>query len=41
MIADINQKSPMSDAQIEAKELCNVIAKSEKISQGHMQLPES
>ena len=32
MIADINQKSPTIDTQIEAKELCSAIAKSEKIS---------
>jgi hypothetical protein len=31
-IADINQISPMGDTQIEGKELCNVIAKAEKIS---------
>jgi hypothetical protein len=32
MIAELNQNSPISDTQIESKELCNVIAKAEKIA---------
>jgi hypothetical protein len=32
MIAELNQNSTTSDSQIESKELCNVIAKAEKIA---------
>lgn len=41
MIAELNQNSTTNDAQIESKELCNVIARAEKIATGHIQLPES
>ena len=41
MITDLNQNSSTTDTQIESKELCNVIAKAEKIAKGHIQLPES
>jgi hypothetical protein len=36
MIAELNQNSTTSDTQIESKELCNVIARAEKIATGHI-----